>query len=303
MLAAADAVTARPFGSLLAAAVDAAAFRVGPWMPSAADELEKAYRNADGRVPIAEAIADRFGRELHRGFDVDAQEWWTSHEPGDERRLTHGVRSLDRVYEAGQHTEDGLWTVTSPPPEVHVDLAGAWELETGPVSRWRLPVDPGARIAEIHRPQDWTALVTAYPAPARPAEGWELPGRNQRPGSLTGLLSLPTQRAARTSMRRHLVPDWERLAAHYDGVHLSWAGFLTSEGYVSDLGDGDVAMLRYWFSERTHWLTDAFGEPEPLGAPSFDLDPDEIAFVGIDPRTDDARRRRDRAILDARLGR
>ena len=104
-------------------------------------------------------------------------------------------------------------------------------------------------------------------------------------------------------MRRHLVPNWACLATDYDGVHLSWAGFLTSEGYVSDLGGGDVAMLRYWFSERTHWLTDAFGEPEPLGVPSFDLDPDEIPFVGVDPRTDDARRQRDRAILDARLGR
>jgi hypothetical protein len=190
------------------------------------------------RVPIAQAIDDRFGRELHRGFDVDAQEWWTSHEPGDELRVLPGLRSLDRVYGAGQHTEDGLWTVSRPPPEVRVDLVGAWELETGPVSRWRLPVKPEARIAEIHRPQDWAVLVAGYPAPARPDEGWELPGQNQRSSTLTGLLSLPTQRAARTSMRRHLVPDWARLAADYDGVHLSWAGFLTSEGYVSDLDGG-----------------------------------------------------------------
>ncbi|HEX4981318.1 MAG TPA: hypothetical protein VFV63_06455 [Ilumatobacteraceae bacterium] len=103
--AAAEAVSARTFGSLLAAAVDAAAFRVGPWIPSAADELVKAYRHADARAPIAQAIDDRFGRELHRGFDVDAQEWWTSHEPGDELRVTPGFRSLDRVYGAGQHTE------------------------------------------------------------------------------------------------------------------------------------------------------------------------------------------------------
>ena len=104
-------------------------------------------------------------------------------------------------------------------------------------------------------------------------------------------------------MRRHLVPDWERLAADYDGVHLSWAGFIASEGYVSDLGGGDVAMLRYWFSEWTHWLTDAFGEPEPLDTPSFDLNPGDNAFVGIDARTDNERQQRDRTILDARLGR
>ncbi len=301
--AAADAVSARPFGSLLAAAVDAAAMRVGPWISSAADELTKAYRHADARVPIAQAIDDRFGRELHRGFDVEAQEWWTSHRPGDELRITPGFRSLDRVYGAGQVTWDGLWTVSSPPLEVHADLAAAWELDPAPVSRWRLPVNPDARIAEIHRPQDWAALVAAYPAAARPDEGWELPGLNQRPRTLASLVSLPTQRAARTSIRRHVVPDWTRLAADYDGVHLSWAGFLTSEGYITDLGDGDVAMLRYWFSERTHWLTDAFGEPEPVGAPSFDLDPDGGALLGVDVRTDDERRRRDRTILDAQLGR
>ena len=301
--AAVDAVTARPIGSLLAAAVDAAAFRVGPWMPGAPAELAKAYRCAEARVRVAEAIDDHFGDELHRGFDPDGQEWWSSHERGDERRARPGFRSLDRVYGAGQFTEDGLWTVSRPPPSVHADLVGAWELETGPVSRWRLPVDPVARIVEIHRPQDWAALVHAYPEPARPAEGWELPGRNQRPNDLAELLSLPTQRAARISMRRHVVPDWVRLGADHDGVHLSWAGFLTSEGFVSDLGGADVAMLRYWFSERTHWLTDAFGEPEPLAAPTFDLDPDSISFIGADPRTDTDRRRCDHAILMTRLGR
>ena len=78
---------------------------------------------------------------------------------------------------------------------------------------------------------------------------------------------------------------------------------MTSEGFVSDLGRSDVAMLRYWFSERTHWLADAFGEPEPLAAPAFDLDPDDVPFLGVDPRADPERRRRDRAILDTTLGR
>jgi hypothetical protein len=170
------------------------------------------------------------------------------------------------------------------------------------VSRWRLPVRPGARIAEIHRPQDWVALVTAYPAPAQAGqECWELPGPNQDPCELAELISLPQQRAARTSIRRHLVPDWGLVAANYDGVHLSWAGFLTTEGCVSDLDDGDVAMLRYWSSERTLWLADTFGEPEPLDAPH--LDPDGTSVSGVDVRTDGTRRRRDETMLTAQLGR
>ena len=63
------------------------------------------------------------------------------------------------------------------------------------------------------------------------------------------------------------------MSNRYDGIHLSWAGFITGEGRVVDLGDGDVTMLRYWFSERTLWLGDVFGEP--LSAP----DP-QINFAG-----------------------
>lgn len=171
-----------------------------------------------------------------------------------------------------------------------------------PISRWRMPVRPDARIVEIHSPQDWAALVTAHPAGARSGEEWwELPSSRQGAGALAELLEVPGQRAARAVVRRHLVPDWTSVADAYDGVHLSWAGFLTAEGYVSDLDGGDVAMLRYWFSERTHWLSDVFGDPEPLDAP--DLDTDGTTLGGIDVRTDNTRRQRDQALLSTQLGR
>ena len=89
-------------------------------------------------------------------------------------------------------------------------------------------------------------------------------------------------------MRHRLVPDWAAVAADYDGVHLSWGGFLTAEGYVSDLDGGDVTMLRYWFSERTLWLRDVFGEPVPLDAPHSDI---ADIVLGIDVRNDDVRQR------------
>ena len=67
---------------------------------------------------------------------------------------------------------------------------------------------------------------------------------------LSTLLAVLGQRAARTSIRRHLVPDWRAVAERCEGVHLSWAGFITTEGCITDLGHGDIALLRYWFSER-----------------------------------------------------
>src|SRR5690606_31424987 len=87
---------------------------------------------------------------------------------------------------------------------------------------------------------------------------------------LEELLAVPGQRAARPVICRHLVPDWWSVAERYDGVHLSWAGLVTAEGCVTDLGGGEVALMRYWFSERAHWLADVFGEPRPLPGPVLD---------------------------------
>ena len=57
---------------------------------------------------------------------------------------------------------------------------------------------------------------------------------------------------------------WRRL----DGIHLTWAGFLTTEGFVDVDDAGTVSLLRYWLSERTLWLHDVFGEPtSPLPRP------------------------------------
>ena len=73
----------------------------------------------------------------------------------------------------------------------------------------------------------------------------------------------------RTTLSRHVLPDWRGVVSEYDGVHLSWAGFITAEGFVGDLGDRAAMMLRFWASERTLWLRDVFGQPEPLDAPSL----------------------------------
>ena len=104
---------------------------------------------------------------------------------------------------------------------------------------------------------------------ARGHSGREFPGPNQDPAELHELLALPAQRAARTSPARHLLPDWRAVSADYDGVHLTWAGFLTTEGRICELDATTVTMLRYWGSERTLWLADVFGEPEPLPSPQL----------------------------------
>lgn len=292
-------VAGAPTGAVLAAAVEAAEALAGPWSPAAPGNLAAAFGSAAARRPIAEALVTAHGAALGAPFDPGAQEVWLTGRP-----VGPGPRFVDLgdVYGGGEFPWAGLWTVTDPPAAAHDGLASAWGLFEGPVSRWRLPVRPGARVWTVDGPDDWAALVRAYPRPAVVLHGgWELPGPNQRTADLAGLLAVPGQTAARDAVAAHLLPDWAAVAADRDGVHLSWAGFLTAEGRVIELGHGAVTMLRYWASERTLWLADVFGEPELRSAPR--LSGRVSGLLGADPGRDPARAAGDRAELARLLGR
>ncbi|HEV2068564.1 MAG TPA: hypothetical protein VGR26_02080 [Acidimicrobiales bacterium] len=302
--AAVEAFERMSFAELVEIAVLAGVLDVGPWIPDAADTAAAGYRHAHARAPIAEALDDHFATALHEPIARQGQQWWTTENvPVD--RLAPLFWDYEQVYGAGQFSWAGLWTVPDPPDVAHEQLVDAWELYPGAISRWRLPVLPEARVLEVHRPSDWARLVMEHPRQAASdQESWELPGRNQRRSELSALTAVPNQRATRTTMRRHLVPDWRSVAERYDGVHLSWAGFITAEGCITDLSEGDVTMLRYWFSERTHWLADVFGEPEPAPAPFL---PAHLTQDGddrsVDVRFDAERQRRDALALGRMLGR
>ena len=265
-----DRIAEMSFGSLMRAAVFSGATQSGPWTPDAPATIASAYRQAERRAPIAEAIAARFSKQLHAPLVLDRQQWFSDGSPGI-GTIAPLFRNFDDVYGAGEFTWAGLWTTTDPPPDAILEMVGAWEYETGPITRLWMPVRPAVRIFEIHRPQDWARLVTSHPRPAVSHPGWELPGVNQHHAEVSPLLALPEQRATRVSVRHHLVPDWQMVAGQYDGIHLSWAGFITSEGCIVDLGGGDATMLRYWFSERTAWLADVFGQPSSAPDPHIDL--------------------------------
>ena len=98
-----------------------------------------------------------------------------------------------------------------------------------------------------------------------------------------------------------LLPGVGLVAADYDAVTLTWAGFICTEGLVYDLADGAVTMLRYWGSERTLWLRDMFGDPVPLPAPH--LSGRMGGCIGADLARSVDRQAQDRRVLDAVLGR
>ncbi|NOX31544.1 MAG: hypothetical protein GXP35_16080, partial [Actinobacteria bacterium] len=239
-------VESMQFGELCAAAVDASASLVGPWKPGAAETAKTAARWAEHRRPIAAAIAGQFDAELHAPMAPDSQQWWSSagrvSQPTDRLPL---FKRYGDVYGNGEFTSAGLWTTTDPPSQVHDGLIDVWEIWPGPISRWRLATRPRLRVFEIHRPEDWAALVTDHPVKAsRAHRGWELRGSEQYPAS-TGLPDVGGQLVA-PGPRTHLLPDWSRVAKTFDAVHLSWAGFITTEGRVTPIGDEAITMLRYW---------------------------------------------------------
>ncbi len=302
--AAAESVASMSFGELVDLAVTVGVIEVGPWIPNAAANAALAYRYAEERAPIAEAIAAHFGEALHAPLNREAQEWWVAAWP-DDRPITPLFEHYEQVYDDGQFTWAGLWTVTSPPPVTHAGLLDAWEVHPAPFTRWHVPALPAARVFEIHRPADWARLVTEHPHDAAPLlDSWALPDFADLPSDLSEILTARGQPSRRAYEWRPLVPDWRSVAKTYDGVHLSWAGFITAEGCIAESSAGYVTMLRYWFSERTHWLSDVFGEPEPAGGLSLPHDTSSDGrFASIDVRVDSQRRDKDAAVLGRLLGR
>ena len=300
LAALAGALSGWPLGELLALAVAAAESNAGPWSSGAPDSVAKALGDAPLRRRLAEAVVQRLQSVLARPLDLGEQEWWWSPwPPGWKDRfapLGEAEHGLMRSWCTASW--EGIWTVSSPPEEVADDLVDVWELDRE-TSRWRLSVNPSARVFEVAGPADWERLVRAYPASGRLGISWELPGRNQL-GQVDALAALPGQRAMRTRVRRFLVPDWNAVAVDWDGVHLTWGGFLTTEGLIIDMGSNDVAMLRGWGSERTLWLNPVLTDPEPLDRPSLTGRINEN--TGVDVRTNEERRAADLDWLTYRLG-
>ncbi len=151
-----------------------------------------------------------------------------------------------------------------------------------------------AGVFEIHRPEHWHQLCTRFPHVATRVHGtWALPGPNA--ARHAALLALANQHAAIGSVDTHLCPKWSLIAAEIDAIHLSWAGFITAEGFVFTQGES-TSMLRYWDRETTMWLADCFGDPTPTAASgSFD--------GAIDARTDPGRLANDKRTITEMLGR
>lgn len=105
--AAVDLIGEMSFGRLVESAVFAGVFESGPWMGDAPDKIAAASAQAERRAPIAEAVSERFGEQLHAPIDRDSQQWFTDGDPWLESRAPLFDR-FDDVYGAGEFPVGGL---------------------------------------------------------------------------------------------------------------------------------------------------------------------------------------------------
>jgi hypothetical protein len=104
---------------------------------------------------------------------------------------------------------------------------------------WAVGIDPAARVYEVHEPGDWGRLAAAHPRDVTAS-------RRHDWGRWTGREG------------RWILPDWRSVAAQWDGVHVSVAGYLTTAGMAVDSGDGAATLLAGWDADQTLWLRDVF---------------------------------------------
>lgn len=103
---------------------------------------------------------------------------------------------------------------------------------------WSLKTVRAPKVWEIDQPQDWADLVQRYPLDVTDEcrDDWQ-----------------------RTTGREGTwyIPDWKAVAADWDAVHVSVAGYLTTATQAIPLAGGDAAtMLAGWNPDQTWWLTD-----------------------------------------------
>jgi hypothetical protein len=123
---------------------------------------------------------------------------------------------------------------------------------------WPVSPRPGARIYEISSPEDWTELVGRYPidvSNSRRHDWWRTTGW----------------------AGRWLIPDFAAIAADYDAVHLSIAGYLTTAGRALSVDDGRT-VLAGWDPDQTFWLTEVLAASGP-GTNWLELDDGPLGWT------------------------
>ncbi|MFT3887071.1 MAG: hypothetical protein QM713_02750 [Arachnia sp.] len=250
--------TAELLRSCLAQSVDAAMY----WQEPDGDDLLTAIpsvREALGRV--AEWVASSASASW-LSTAIDRENQWELHwHDADTHRpqSTHSVLDAWRTETIATETDahgSAYWWST-PPNGLPVSCgslpdgapSGLWFVED--TVGWkkadarRVEVPTSAAIYEIRSADDWATLCRRHPieVTSQKRHVWQ-------------------ETTGRTG--RWAVPDWSRVAKHYDAVHLSYTGYLSAAGVSIPVDDETASLIAGWNPDATYWFTDITHTGDPI---------------------------------------
>lgn len=186
---------------------------------------------APGAVPPMKVPELTTAERLHawHGDTVDrearAEREWPSDPTAswsDEWWSTPPVRcSTRRLFDG---TPAGVW---------YVEDDMGWHRATG----HRVTVPAGARVYEVDGVHAWAELCRRFAVEVTAQKRHDWYRTTGRSG-------------------RWCVPDWVRLADHYDGVHLTVAGYLAAAGTAIAVDADRSSVIGGWNPDETYWFTD-----------------------------------------------
>jgi hypothetical protein len=230
----------------------------------------------DVMLPVAEAITAAPGtRWWASPAAVDSQRYaqFLSDHALPEPRLS-GATGLLRTWRADTVADER--SARDRPDDPSAAWSGHWwsspALSGLPVTTRALPGLGAARLVLVEDSMGWRSARCWPLAPRAGARVYEV-GDAHAWAELTGRYPLDVSGSRRHDWwrvtgwaGRWLMPDYTAVAADYDAVHVSVAGYLAAAGRALPVGDGDArAMLAGWEPDATWWLTDVLS---PAGPPA-----------------------------------
>jgi len=238
----------------LAEPVDQATY----WQPP--DEVDQALADVEVRgtlLPLAQVVST-----------APAAQWWTSPAPLDRQQYVewtdeHGAAievagtAAKLAYWRANRAQWATWWSTPRPSSIPattraltgLGAVGLCLVEDGfgceQAICWPVAPSRPARVYEITAPQDWQNLVGRYPLDVTEARGQSWRYLSDWGGTW-------------------LIPDFGAVAADYDAIHLSVAGYVLTAGRALPAEDART-ILAGWDPDETYWLTDVLevsGQPQ-----------------------------------------
>ena len=226
----------------------------------------------DALLPVAEAITAAPGTR-----------WWASPAAADSQRYAQflgehplpeprlsGAADLLRTWRADTLADER--SAHDRPDDPSAPWSGHWwsspALSGLPVTTRALPGLGAVRLVLLEDSLGWQSARCWPLAPRADARVYEV-GAPDAWAELAGRYPLDVSRSRRHDWwrvtgwaGRWLMPDYAAVAADYDAVHVSVAGYLATAGRVLPVGDART-MLAGWEPDATWWLTDALSAAGP----------------------------------------